>query len=74
MIKVEQFGQIAKRMGFVVEPQIQAALDVQNAMVKAGKKRTLMGMIMLETGMISSEQLIDILKHYDTRDEAGRNS
>ena len=74
MMKVEQFGQIAKRMGFVAEPQIEAALEVQDAMTKAGKNRKLMGMIMLETGMISSEQLIDILKHYNTRDEADRNS
>ena len=74
MIKVEQFGQIAKRMGFVAEPQIQAALDIQDTMTKNGKQRKLIGMIMLETGMISSEQLIDILKHYDTRDEADRNS
>ena len=74
MTKIEQFGQVAKRMGFVAEPQIQAALDVQQAMVKSGKKRKLIGMIMLETGMISSEQLIDILKYYDTREESQRNS
>ena len=66
MAKTEQFGQVAVRMGFVTESQVLAALDIQEAMQKAGKERRLIGMIMLETGMISSEQLIDILKYFDT--------
>jgi len=72
MAKTEQFGQVAIRMGFVSESQVQAALEIQDSMTKAGRKRRLIGMIMLETGMISSEQLIDILKYYDTLEEAGR--
>ena len=72
MAKPEQFGQVAIRMGFVSESQVQAALEIQESMQKAGRERRLIGMIMLETGMISSEQLIDILKYYDTVEEAGR--
>ena len=72
MAKVEPFGQIAVRMGFVAESQVQAALGIQESISKAGKKRRLIGMIMLETGMISTDQLIAILKYYETLEEAGR--
>jgi hypothetical protein len=59
-------------MGFAAESQVRAALDIQESLLKAGEERRLIGMIMLETGMISSDQLIDILKYYDTLEEAGR--
>jgi len=70
MGKVEPFGQIAVRMGFVAESQVQAALEIQESISKAGKKRRLIGMIMLETGMISTDQLIAILKYYETLEGA----
>ena len=72
MAKTEQFGQVAVRMGFVTESQVQAALEIQDSMTKAGRVRRLIGMLMLETGMISSDQLIEILKYFDTLEEAGR--
>jgi hypothetical protein len=65
MTKAEPFGQVAIRMGFVSESQVQAALGVQESMQKAGKQRRLIGMILLDLGMISSQQLIDILKYYE---------
>ncbi len=69
MAKSEPFGQITIRMAFATEAQVQAALEVQDALRKAGKPR-LIGMIMLEMGMISSEQLIEVLKYYETRSAA----
>lgn len=74
MAKAEPFGQIAIRMGFVTPPQVEAALEIQSSKEKAGKGRRLLGLIMLETGMIDSGQLIDILKYYETVEEAGRHS
>ena len=68
MTKAEPFGQVAIRMGFVTDSQVQAALEVQDSMQKAGRKRRLIGMILLDLGMISSQQLIDILKYYEQRD------
>ena len=41
-------------------------------MTKGGQQRRLLGMVMLETGMVSTDQLIEILKYFDTADEAGR--
>jgi hypothetical protein len=66
MTKPEPFGQIAIRKGFTTSAQVDAALDVQTSLRQTGKPR-LIGMIMLDMGMISSEQLIDVLKHYETR-------
>lgn len=69
MTKPEPFGQIAIRMGFTTPAKVQAALEVQSSLRQAGKAR-LIGMIMLDMGMISSEQLIEVLKYYETRSAA----
>lgn len=69
MGKMEPFGQITIRLGFATSAQVQAALEVQDSLRKAGRPR-LIGMIMLEMGMISSEQLIEVLKFYETRSAA----
>jgi hypothetical protein len=70
--RTEPFGQIAVRMGFVSQSQVQAALEIQDSLRAAGRSRKLIGMVMLETGMISSEQLIAILKYYETLEDAAR--
>jgi hypothetical protein len=72
MAKSEPFGQIAVRMGFVTDSQVQAALEVQRSLESSGKPRRLLGMIMIETGLISTEQLIAILKYYETVEEVER--
>ena len=72
MTQPKPFGQVAVELGFVTESQVQAALEIQSSMEKTRKERRLLGMIMLEMGMISTEQLIDVLKYYETRDEAHR--
>ncbi|HUW56210.1 MAG TPA: hypothetical protein VMZ92_06210 [Planctomycetota bacterium] len=70
MTQPKPFGQVAIQMGFVTESQVQAALEIQASMEKTRKERRLLGMIMLEMGMISTDQLIDVLKYYEThRDE-----
>ena len=66
MTQLKPFGQVAIQMGFVTESQVQAALEIQESMEKTRKERRLLGMIMLEMGMISTEQLIDILRYYET--------
>ena len=55
------FGQVAIRRGHVNPAQLEKALDIQKQMSRRGDKR-LLGMVMLEKGIISNEQLIDILR------------
>jgi len=63
----EPFGQVAIKLGFVTSAQVESALDIQKSLEHSGKGRKLLGMIFLETGMISSAQLIDILQYYDQK-------
>ena len=69
---MEPFGQVAIKLGFVTPSQVESALDIQKSLDRSGKGRKLLGMIFLETGMISSAQLIDILRYYQQqRSDAG---
>ena len=65
MASFEPFGQVAVKLGFVTAAQVESALDIQKSLEHSGKGRKLLGMIFLETGMISSAQLIEILRYYD---------
>ena len=67
MQKYEPFGQVAVRLGFTTQGQVNTALQIQSSLEHAGKGRKLLGMIMLETGLISSAQLIEVLQYYAQR-------
>ena len=67
MSAYEPFGQVAIKLGFVTPGQLESALDIQKSLERSGKGRKLLGMIFLETGMISSAQLIEILQYYQQR-------
>ncbi len=55
------FGQVAIRCGHINPAHLEKALEIQKQMVRRGEKK-LLGMVMLEKGMIDNEQLIDILR------------
>ncbi len=65
MSSFEPFGQVAVRLGLVTPGQVESALDIQKSLERSGKGRKLLGMILLEIGLISSGQLIEILQYYD---------
>ena len=65
MSTYEPFGQVAVKLGFVTPSQVESALDIQRSLEHSGKGRKLLGVILLETGFISSAQLIDILQYYE---------
>jgi hypothetical protein len=65
MANVEPFGQVAIKMGFCNQDDIDKALDVQKALNTEQKAHKLIGMILLESGALSTDQLIRILKYYD---------
>lgn len=58
------FGQIVVAKGFATEEDVDKALAVQKEQRKHGK-RQLIGLIMLQQGSLSNEQLINILKTID---------
>ena len=65
MAKYEPFGQIAIRMGFCAEEDIEKALEVQRGLKVEEKEHKLIGMILLEMRALSTTQLIQILQYYD---------
>ncbi len=65
----ERFGERAVRMGFIIEADVEAALDRQQELAKEGKPHILIGLVLLQMGALANDQLIAILKSYE--DESG---
>ncbi len=65
----ERFGERAVRMGFIVEADVEAALDRQRELAKERKPHMLIGLVLLQMGALANDQLIAILKSYE--DESG---
>lgn len=65
MAKLEPFGQIAIRLGFCTQEDIDQALDAQKQLRADEKEHKLIGMILLEMRALSTTQLIQILQYYD---------
>ncbi len=70
MSSFEPFGQVAIKLGFVTASQLESALDIQKSLERSGKGRKLLGMILMEIGLLSSAQLIEILQYYEHRRSA----
>ncbi|MCA8960611.1 MAG: UDP-glucose 4-epimerase, partial [Planctomycetes bacterium] len=61
----ERFGAAAVRLGFATPGDVQKALDRQAREEREGGGHKLIGLHMLEMGILSTSQLIDILKEYE---------
>ncbi len=57
----ELFGQVAIHRGHITPMQLEEALEIQKSRSICGSDE-LIGMVMLDEGIISNEQLIDILR------------
>lgn len=60
--KREPFGQIAVRAGYVSDHALQTALRRQKEIIAQGGKHKLIGLLMLEMGLLSTDQLIALLR------------
>lgn len=63
--KSERFGAIAVRLGFLEEADVQRALDRQATEADGSNRDKLIGLHMLELGLLSTSQLIEILREYE---------
>lgn len=61
----ELFGNIAIRKQYVTEEDVHRALQIQREISQRGEEHKLIGLIMLESGMLSSVQLLDVLKYIE---------
>jgi len=62
----ELFGQIAVRRGFVSAEHVHEALKIQQDLTHDGK-RPLIGIILMELGMLSTTEMIDVLQEVHRR-------
>jgi UDP-glucose 4-epimerase len=67
----ELIGEVAVKLGFVRPEDVTRALAIQEEDARAGRPRRLLGLVMLEAGIISNAQLIEILRYYDTDSTGG---
>lgn len=58
----ELFGQVAVRKGFVTPQDVEEALRRQKDLAAQGHPHRLIGMIMLEMGVLGTTELIDVLR------------
>ena len=56
------FGQLAVRKGYVTPRHVEEALRIQRELSEQSGTRKLIGMIMLEMGVLGTTELIDVLK------------
>jgi hypothetical protein len=57
-----RFGEVALQAGYIQAMELEKALLVQRERDQHGESHKLLGIILLDMGAISSEQLIEILK------------
>jgi len=56
------FGEMAVRLGFVSRRQLEAALRRQKEIAAQGGQEKLLGLVMMEMGLLSNDQFIALLK------------
>jgi hypothetical protein len=56
------FGQVAVRKGFASRKQVDEALRIQRALHEQTGKHKLIGLVMLEMGILGTTELISVLK------------
>lgn len=67
MTPKKRFGEIAVRAGFITPNDVQKALTRQKEIASNGRPHKLIGIIMLEMGLLSNAQLIHILKELEAQ-------
>ena len=60
-----RFGELAIKLGFVTDQDVERVLVEQERIRSEGRGHKMMGLCMVEMGLISTTQLVEILRHYD---------
>ena len=64
-----RFGEVAVRKGFCTPEQVDQALRIQRKKAAGGRPKPLTGIVMVQHGIISTGQLIDVLRAYQEPDD-----
>jgi hypothetical protein len=63
---LEPFGQVAVRKGYINQQQVTDALSRQKHITSSGFPHKLIGLIMLEMGVLGTTELIEVLREMNT--------
>ena len=64
----DRFGERAVKAGFCTAKDVEKAVAFQQDLARRGLPHKLIGLVLLESGAISTEQLIRVLKTYEDAD------
>ena len=69
------FGEIAIQKGYVTTAQVKQALEIQREMRRSGEGHKLIGVLLVELGYLSPDEVVEVLEAYDAERaaEARRN-
>lgn len=59
------FGEIAVAKGYLTLAQVKRALEIQREMIRSGEGHKLIGVLLVELGYLTPDQVCDILAAYD---------
>lgn len=65
----ELFGEVAVRLKLVKPKDVETALKIQQELKQQGKKHKLIGLILLEMGVLDTAGLIAVLKEMESKKE-----
>ncbi|HVY60801.1 MAG TPA: hypothetical protein VHF22_04075 [Planctomycetota bacterium] len=65
MDEMHLFGEIAIAKGYVTAPQVRRALAIQGEMHRSGAGHKLIGVLLVELGYLTTEQVVDVLAASD---------
>ena len=65
MSRLEPFGAFAVRRGFATPREIQEGVAAQDRLERAGERRPLLGMMLLQMGVLTTDQMIEILREME---------
>lgn len=66
MSRLEPFGVFAIRKGYATSNDIQEGVAKQETLERQGRPRPLLGLLLLQMGVLTTDQMIEILKEMET--------
>jgi hypothetical protein len=65
IVPQDRFGERAVKLGFCLDADVREAIERQAGLAERGKPHKLIGLVLLDMGVITNAQLIRVLKTYE---------
>ncbi len=65
MSRLEPFGVFAIRKGYATPQDVQEGVATQEQFERAGKPRPLLGLVLFQRGVLTTEQMLEILREME---------